>query len=271
MSDGAALHERLRPRLGATPLVVLLDVDGTLSPIAPTPDAAFVPPRTRVAIEHLAGAPGVHVALVSGRAAADARRLVGARGVWAVGNHGFERITPEGAVEADPAIARWQDRIGAAASALAPHVAQRDGAILENKRWTLSIHYRQAPFGSEAELAPILERIAGEHGLTLTRGKMVFEIRPPVHVDKGTASTALVRMLAGERPPQVFYAGDDRTDEDAFTALRREWPDAITVRIAPAMGETRAASAAEFSLADVDAMGAFLERLAVQRAPGKGS
>nr|MBA3891979.1 trehalose-phosphatase [Gemmatimonadaceae bacterium] len=113
MTHPDALHERLRDRLDASPLIVLLDVDGTLSPIAPTPGAAFVPAATRMSVERLAAAPGVHVSLVSGRAAADARQLVGATGVWAVGNHGFERIAPDGSLEADATMAPWQARIAA--------------------------------------------------------------------------------------------------------------------------------------------------------------
>lgn len=271
MTSAASLHESLRDRLAASPLVVLLDVDGTLSPIAPTPDAAFVPGPTRDAVARLAAAPGVHVALVSGRAAADARQMVGADGVWAVGNHGFERIAPDGTVETDAALAPWQERISAAAAAIAPHVAQVEGAMLEDKRWTLSVHFRGAPAGSDVALAPLLERLAAAHDLVLTRGKMVFEVRPPVHVDKGTASVALVRQLAGRSRVAVLYAGDDRTDEDAFNALRAEWPDAITIRIAPRTGEAPAASAAEFLLADVDAMGAFLERVALQRTQARTS
>lgn len=269
MSPGASLHRQLRDRLAASPLVVLLDVDGTLSPIAPTPSAAAVSRDTRDAVAQLAAAPGVHVALVSGRAAADARRLVGADGVWAIGNHGFERIAPDGTTESDASLAPWLPHMAAAAAAIAPHVDAVSGAMLEDKRWTLSIHVRQAAAGAAAQLAPALAAIASDHELVLTHGKMVFEIRPPVRVDKGTASVALVRQLTGYldagSDAAVLYAGDDRTDEDAFAALRRAWPAAITIRIAPEDEEAPVASAAEFALPDVDAMGAFLARLAAQR------
>lgn len=266
MSAGIALYERLRRRLAASPLVVLLDVDGTLSPIAPRPEAAFVPEPTRDAVARLTTAPGVHVALVSGRAAADARRLVGADGAWAVGNHGFERIAPDGTTETDASLAPWQAHVAAAAAAIAPHVAGIAGALLENKRWTLSVHVRQASADAAARVGPMLAEVAAAHGLVLTQGKMVFEIRPPVRVDKGTAAVALVRQLAPQHDAAVLYAGDDRTDEDAFAALRREWPAAMTIRIAPENEEAPAASAAEYLLPDVDAMGAFLAQLARQRA-----
>src|SRR5687768_15718622 len=79
-----------RARLAGTPLVVMLDVDGTLAPIAPVFDQAAVPPETQRAVAALLERAGVHVALVSGRGAAVARRMVGVSNVWVAGNHGFE-------------------------------------------------------------------------------------------------------------------------------------------------------------------------------------
>jgi trehalose 6-phosphate phosphatase len=256
------LYERLRDRLVGRPLLLLLDVDGTLSPIAPTPTAAFVPGATRSALAQLASTPGVHVALVSGRSADDARRMVAVDGAWAVGNHGFERITPAGTVEVDPAAAPWRERVANAATAAAPIVAGQYGALLENKTWTLSVHYRQAPAGAAQAMRPVLEQVARDQGLVLTEGKQVFELRPPVRIDKGTACVALTSALLPHGDGVVLYAGDDRTDEDAFRALRAARADAITIRVAPGTSEAPMASAAEFVLPDVDAMGALLALLA---------
>lgn len=257
-----ALYDRLRDRFARRPLLLLLDVDGTLSPIAPTPAEAFVPEATRLALAQLAAAPAVHVALVSGRSARDARRMVGVEGAWAVGNHGFERIDPAGTMEVDPVAAPWRDRVAAAAAAAAAVVAQHGGAMLEDKTWTLSVHYRQAPPDAAPAMRPALERIASDQGLVVTEGKMVLELRPPVRIDKGTACVALVAALLPAGNGTVLYAGDDRTDEDAFRALRVARPDAITVRVAPGTNEAPIESAAEFVLPGVDAMGAFLASLA---------
>ena len=87
-------------RLAGRPLLLLLDVDGTLAPIAPHPTLAHVPDNTRRLIAALAATPGVTVVLVSGRAAPDAKRLVGVERVWTVGNHGAEIIAPNGFLEA---------------------------------------------------------------------------------------------------------------------------------------------------------------------------
>ncbi len=86
-------------RIGGSPRIIMLDVDGTLAPIAPRPQDALVPPATRRAIAALAARPDVHVAIVSGRGAADARRLVSVGNIWVIGNHGLEIVGPQGESE----------------------------------------------------------------------------------------------------------------------------------------------------------------------------
>ena len=80
----------LAARLVGTPFLLLLDIDGTITPIAATPAAAVVSDEVRRAIEELTRASGVHVAIVTGRSVEDARRLVGVNGAWYLGNHGLE-------------------------------------------------------------------------------------------------------------------------------------------------------------------------------------
>lgn len=261
MTIPAPLSRAVRDRLAQRPLALLLDVDGTLSPIAPTPEAAGVPAETRAILERLVAARDVHVALVSGRAARDAHRMVGVDGVWAIGNHGFETRSPDGTLWTDPALAPWREHVAAAAAAIEPIVRSYDGTRLEDKHWTLSVHHRQAGAAMADVLRPELEEVADAHGLRLTSGKMVFELRPPVEVDKGSASLLLLdRLLDGAGA--ALYAGDDRTDEDAFRALRARGGAAVTIRVGQGTSEAPIATAAEFVLADVDAMRAFLAQLA---------
>lgn len=270
MNDAGSLVGTVRERLAARPLVLLLDVDGTLSPIAPTPESAMVPQPTRDALKRLVTVPDVHVALVSGRAAADAKRMVAVEGVWAVGNHGFETITADDEHVVDPQLARFRPALVAAAAAIAPFVAQHEGTQLEDKGWTLSVHYRRAAAGVGDRLGDLLAEIAASQGLKLTAGKMVFELRPPVAVNKGSASLRLLERLVGEGGA-ALYAGDDRTDEDAFRTLRAARPETVTIRIQPERGEAPAETAAEFTLPDVASMGAFLERLAAEWAMARPS
>jgi trehalose-phosphatase len=233
----------------------MLDIDGTLAPLAPRPELAVVPAATQRVIEALVATPGVTVCLVSGRAARDAWRMVGVPGVWVVGNHGAEVMRPDGGVELDPAVLPFAGAMARVAAALAPVVAGVPGALLENKAWTLSVHYRLVEDVSVPGLVQAVGNIALAHGLTVRDGKRVIEVRAPVAVDKGTAVVALARRLGAVAPgASLLFAGDDVTDEDAFRALRREVPAAVTIRV----GGDGARSAAAYRVDDPAALAALL-------------
>jgi trehalose 6-phosphate phosphatase len=178
---------------------ILLDVDGTLAPIAPRPEDARVPDETRAEIERLAKRYAL-LACISGRTGDDARRMVDVDGVRYVGAHGLE-LAPE----AD----RWRKEIHSFASDV-------DWPV-EDKGLTVSFHYREA--ADEDEALEYLKRVAEQArqaGLVPRFGRKVLEIRPPVHADKGTAVEGLLAE-AGLR--RALYAGDDTTDLDGFRAL----------------------------------------------------
>jgi trehalose 6-phosphate phosphatase len=253
----------LLERLSGAPLLVLLDVDGTLAPIALRPEAAAVPPETSQCVAALAAGSEVIVALVSGRAAADARRMVRVANTWVIGNHGFEIVSPDGDSLVDPRVEPFRSLIAQAERRLAPRLAQVPGVILEDKRWTLSIHYRLADAAVVPRVRALVQETADALRLRVTEGKMVWEVRPPVRIDKGTAVLTLAARLngLGERASLVFI-GDDRTDEDAFRALRHRQRRAVTVRVAP---DELTGTAAEFAVADPPEVLRFLEWLRAQR------
>ncbi len=244
--------------LDGRPLVLLLDIDGTLAPIAQRPDQVRVPDVTRRALTSLAAMPDVHVAIVTGRSAADGRALVGIDGLWTLGNHGLETIAPDGAVHTDPRVDAYLESIAAAARELNDVAMRTPGAIFENKRLTLSLHYRLvAP-----ELAPSLiaeaERIATKHGLRTTHGRLVVETRPPIAVDKGTAVVTLAERLgARDRRASLLFAGDDVTDEDAHRALR-EFGGAVTIHV---RGGPLRETAADWMVGSPEELGEWLAAL----------
>jgi trehalose-phosphatase len=250
--------------LAGRPLLLFFDVDGTLAPIAPQPTLARVPDRTRDVLAALVAMPRVTVGLVSGRAARDAKRLVGVEGVWTVGNHGAEIIAPTGDVSVDPEVSRYAEPMARTAQLLEPLVAPIVGVVLENKTWTLSVHYRAADERVLPRLRDIVGDVAAEHGLRVTEGKKVLELRPPIRVDKGTAIERLARDLGGLTDgASILFAGDDVTDEDAFRLLRRQDPNAVTICIGDG-----ADTAAEFTLGNTEQLRALLERIV--RASGAG-
>jgi len=253
----------LADRLIGEPLTVMLDVDGTLAPIAPRPDDAVVPPETRRVAASLAAREGVHLVLVSGRAASDARRMVSVANVWVIGNHGYEITGPDGEEMVDPQLAIYRPAIAQAARRIAPQTAHVPGVIFEDKGWTLSVHYRLADPSVVPRLRALVEETVKTLGLRVTEGKLVLEVRPPARVDKGTAVLRLALHLGAlKNGSSLVFAGDDQTDEDAFRALRVRVPGAVTVRVTHG---DNLPTAAEFTVRDPEEMRLFLEWLLAAR------
>lgn len=251
---GAIAYDRLAGR----PLVLMLDIDGTLAPIAPHPALARVPDETRRLIASLVTRPQVSVALVSGRAAHDARRLVGVANLWTIGNHGAELMNPDGEIAVDAQVAAYGEPMARVATALTTLLHPLRGVLVENKTWTLSVHYRLADDGILPRLLSIVNDVVARNGLRLTEGNMVLEIRPPVPVDKGTAIYRLAGELGALKSgASLFFAGDDITDEDAFRTLRTKCPHAVTLQVGG-----RSDTSAEFRVASPDDVRAVLERIA---------
>lgn len=198
------------------------DVDGTLSPIVPRPEDARVTPRARELLAALRPQLAL-LAVISGRAAVDIQARVGVPGLVYVGNHGLERYQA-GEVVPAPEVAAFLPALAAARAAL--EASLRPGMQVEDKGATLSVHTRQTPDPDAADAAfgPIAAAIAAEHGLRLFQGRRVFELRPPLAIDKGSALRALVTETHLEA---VLYLGDDTTDVDALracAALRESVP-----------------------------------------------
>jgi trehalose-phosphatase len=261
-AGGSRLHvnERSIPdaRLTGRPLLLMFDVDGTLAPLAPHPSLARVPDETRRLVAWMVTKPNVFVALVSGRAAHDARRLVGVERVWTIGNHGAELMAPNGDTEVDPDVASYAESIATAANALGPLLEPLRGVLLENKRWTLSVHFRMADEGILLPLRATVDGVVAQNGLRVTEGKKVLEIRPPVPIDKGTAVYRLARDLGALADgASLVFAGDDLTDEDAFRRLRAQHPKAVTIHVGD-----QADTAAEFVVPDPDDVLELLRRIA---------
>ena len=205
---------------------LILDVDGTLSPIAPRPELAVVPEQTRVELQRLVSRYRL-VACLSGRAGADARRLVAVEGIEYVGNHGLELHPQAKTLTAE--IARFRDSIA---------------LPVEDKGVTLAYHYRDAPDEEQAraELEVVAER-ARAAGLDARWGRKVLEIRPRVEADKGTAVLALLERSGARR---ALYAGDDTTDLDAFRGLEEaRLEHAVRIAVASVEGPRQLQDAAD--------------------------
>jgi trehalose 6-phosphate phosphatase len=242
-------------------LVLLLDFDGTLAPIVERPELAEMPPRTRRALERLMAMPGVAVAVVSGRGLADVRERAALGDVAYAGNHGME-IEGAGLHRIHPQAAAARPELEAAAARIMADLEGIDGAFVEDKGLTLSIHYRMAPEQEPNVREIVLEAVDGRPALRVTEGKMVLEVRPRVEWDKGRAVLFLLEQMRPPADAPVLYLGDDRTDEDAFRALRGWSPAAEGVFVAE---PPPAESAAVSYLRDTAEAGELFEALAAAR------
>jgi len=257
------LPEPLTPaiarRLSGRPFVALLDIDGTLAPIARRPEQAAVPDATRRVVAELVGMPDTVVAAVSGRAASDAARMLGVPGMWTIGNHGFEIGAPGERPYPRENVARFATALAAAVNQCHVLARRHPGVIVEDKLWTLSIHYRLVHPAAVADVVREVRQIADRVGLRATLGRRVVELRPPLDIDKGTASVDLLRQFGAiEDGASVFCAGDDRTDEDMFRHVRAANPTAVTVRVAGSDdfpdGHSDYETSAELSVSDPETL-----------------
>jgi trehalose 6-phosphate phosphatase len=215
-------------------LLCVFDFDGTLSPIVDHPDDARLPPEALHRLRLLARR--VPVGILTGRSVADIRPRLGFDPTYLVGNHGLEGVPGREQGSADYArlCAGWRKTILAALG----DSLRFDPAIrLEDKKYSLSLHYRQAADPGlaarrlEALFATLVPvpRVIG--------GKFVFNLLPADMVDKGSALQQLIHVSGAK---SVIYVGDDVTDEDVFRLQRR---DLLSVRIGKHAG-----SAAQFFL-----------------------
>ncbi len=226
MEDLKRAWPKIAKKAAGKNLCVFLDFDGTLAPIALTPESAELPRETRSFLEALAARPQkVKVAVISGRSLHDVRQKVGVPGIIYSGNHGFELEGPKMrfATSLMKEYARLMRKIE---RELERSVARIDGVRIENKGVSVSVHYRQVAIDRRGEVSAaaqeVLRPYAEKGNVRVRGGKMVVEVVPGKGWDKGRIVLWLLSrevFAADGREPAVFYFGDDETDEDAFAAL----------------------------------------------------
>jgi trehalose 6-phosphate phosphatase len=217
-TTAAAWRERLEP-LRAEPgrAAILTDFDGTLAPIVERADDVALPDEAREVLLRLIDRYAL-VGAISGRRAADVRGRMGLDAVAYAGNHGLELMMPgESEAMADASLGGREG--DAAAFIAAVEAARLDEAALrlEDKGPIQALHWRGAPDEARAEaVAHEIAVEAGRAGLEPHWGRKVLELRP---VGGGGKGAAVASILAGDGVDRVVYAGDDRTDVDAFRRL----------------------------------------------------
>ena len=211
-------------------LALLLDYDGTLAPIAPHPDLAYMPEETKRVLERLTNMPDVNIAIISGRSLENVKQMVGIEGITYAGNHGFEVLHPDGSKFVQSVPPEYEIQLEKLKTRIS-NESCRDGAWLENKGATVTWHYRQVPEEKVSALIETTKKIFADLNIKLHQSHMAFEAKPPVTWNKGRAAIYILRTLFGvdwSNRVSTIYAGDDNTDEDAMKALEGM---AITFRV----------------------------------------
>lgn len=195
--------------------LVVIDFDGTLSPIVDRPEEAAPADGAIEALQALTE--HTDVAVVSGRPLEELLERLPTQALTFVGGHGAQIQTPDGTRHhlVDPST--LAATLDAAESEVSGLVDDGVGWLVERKLASLAIHHRLVPEDEEAALLPRVHAVLDAHqelapGFEVLQGKAVLELRPR-GVNKGRALTWLLERLPG-RVPVVF--GDDETDEDAF-------------------------------------------------------
>jgi trehalose-phosphatase len=215
----------LRKTLDNKEIILFLDYDGTLVPLAETPAKALITLNTKNLLKKLVGLSRCRLAIISGRSLMDVKKMVGIDGITYVGNHGLE-IEGLGIKFKSPVSLSYKAILGHIKNELRDKLSSFNGAFVEDKGLTLSIHYRLVGGKQLLQAKKLFHETTfpyvTKNKITITSGKKVFEIRPPVAWVKGRVILWLLnrwKLSLKDKKNVPFYIGDDITDEDAFEAL----------------------------------------------------
>jgi len=214
-------------RLADRHLLLLTDFDGTLADLSRVPSEAFLSDEVRGEFEQIGSAPSLSLGVVSGRRLVDVAERVGPAAEFVAGLHGLEITGPDAALH-HYALDTVEPVIAQLAAAAERELSWCPGCLLEDKTYALTCHVRRVPpeLADRAleEFEALAEPLLEARVLKLLRGAKAMELLPAVDWHKGRAVDWIRARVQSrvDRAVSVVYLGDDRTDEDAFTALQED-------------------------------------------------
>lgn len=242
---------------------VLLDLDGTMAPIIPDPQAVAIHPAIRGVLPQLRERYGL-VAVVSGRQLGALRTIVGMEGIAYAGNHGLEIVAACG--DAVPVPGVDLAPLAELATRWPPDRLTGHGVWLENKLQTLTFHYRGAddPAAASNFLRDNVAPDGRAAGLRVEQGRMSLEVHPAGTASKGTATAALLGLMP--ELEHVVSIGDDRTDTTVWQYLHGQRAagrllDAIAIGVLSAETPQVVHDVADYLVAGIEGTAAVLTHL----------
>jgi len=217
----AGIKKDLTGRLArAEKIIFFLDYDGTLTPIRKKPPLAVISKNAKALLKKISREKWAKIFIISGRSLKNVKNLIGINSLHYSGNHGMELGGPS-LKYTNPAAGKIKPRIDKCFRHLKKKLKIK-GVILENKGYSLSVHYRLAAPEKIPGIRKILERtiwdFRADKKIKITEGKKVLELRPNIKWHKGMLLSWVLERVKGKFTLPI-YIGDDITDEDAFRAL----------------------------------------------------
>lgn len=254
-----AKFSQIKEQLSNKFILLLLDYDGTLTPIVESPKQALIPKDTKELLQKLSKSSCCALSIISGRRLTDIKNTVGLENIIYAGNHGLEIEGPKIKFESQVSP-QLKLAIHNIAEELSKQLLNIKGVLIEDKGLTLSVHYRLVDKKDTDLFEKIFLKVANPYivsgKIKINPGKKVYEIRPPVQWDKGKIVLWLLarqQFALDANKVLPVYLGDDVTDEDAFKALKRK---GLTIFV----GEPKD-SAADYYLKNTEEVNRFLRLL----------
>lgn len=235
--------------------VLMLDFDGTLTPIVKSPEQAKLPLKTRGLLQKLIAKPGVYLAIISGRKLSDIKEKISLPNIIYGGNHGLEGEI-FGKSYSFPLTNKALSTLNKIKKQLSKVANEFKGVFIEDKDLTLSFHYRLADAQQlskvilifDETLRPYLEN----NSVSIIAGKRVIDVIPKVDWSKGDFAKLVIKEVATrtKEHPTTIAVGDDLTDKDIFQACTK----GVTIKV----GKNHN-SGAEYNLKDINEVFTFIQ------------
>lgn len=253
LPNALSQFEQLQEIAGGRKPLVILDYDGTLSPIVPDPDKAILSEEMKQSLIQLAKV--TPVAVISGRDRADVEEKVALDQLIYAGSHGLDMAGPEGLDIPEKVDEEILNSLKKAAENLQKKLEHVNGCLVESKKYAIAVHFRNVA-DEEVELVKeaVLEELEEHKKLKKGTGKKILELKPDIDWHKGRATNWIFEALNLTKEDAIpIFVGDDITDEDAFASIHGEG-------IGVLVGSHGEQTAATFSLQDTEEVRQFLDR-----------
>lgn len=244
-------------------ILLLADFDGTLTPIVARPDLVKLDDEMKEILGSISKKARITFGAISDRPLKELEELVGVKGIIYSGNQGFEVKCPKRKSYIHPEAIEAKPLVRKIARSLGERLEGINGVVIEDKGFSLSLHYRMVEDKVVAKVKKIFDEetspLVQRGRVKVARGRKVIEVRPPLEWNKGEAIAYIMKNsrsagLTMGKGVLAFYLGDDRTDEDGFLAIK---DSGISIFV----GRRKKGSCARYFLKDVGDVKEFLRKI----------